>query len=103
MTYAPPPPDVAADLAHFVATRRPDCIPHPRPTPNVLYRIVATDTGNVYACPMDGREVQRITVTRRDADDEPWGDPVGLGMPRPRMTLLGALWRIVTWKYRRVF
>ena len=50
----------------------------------------------------DLRAEARRTPVRRDVDDEPWGDPVGLGMPRRRMTLLGALWHVATWKLRRV-
>ena len=68
----------------WTAKHRPDRI---RP----LYRFTPTDTG------------VRIIDYRRDQDDEPWGDPVGLGMPRQRVTLLMALWNIATAKYRRVW
>lgn len=45
-----------------------------------------------------------VNLRVRDVDDEPWGDPVGLGMPRPRRhPLLRALWRALGWKYRRVW
>lgn len=94
--------DERENLMEWIPKHRPDCTPHPRPTPNVLYRVVATPAGTVYAQRMDEpRSIRRIAV--RDEDDEPWGDPVGLGMPRPRMTLGRALWHIVLWKYRRVF
>lgn len=56
-----------------------------------LYRVAATP--------------QRIVVTScRDEDDEPWGDPVGLGMPRPRRRhpLATLLIHALTAKYRRV-
>lgn len=46
---------------------------------------------------------QRIAVTaRRDVDDEPWGDPVGLGMPRRRARpLVRLLVHALTWKFRK--
>lgn len=104
MSYAPPPLDVCESLMAWTAAHRPDCIPHPRPTPNVLYRVVATPAGRVYVSDLrTPRTVQRISV--RDGDDEPWGDPVGYGrIPRRRRrTLLDVLWRVLTMKYRRVF
>ncbi len=98
MTYALTNDEQSA-LSHTFTVRRPGVLDIDT-RPNVLYRIVCTPAGNVYAQRMD--TPRRITVQRRDADDEPWGDPVGLGMPRHRLTLLGALWHIVTAKYRRV-
>lgn len=97
MTYAPPPPDVRETLMAWTARHRPDCIPHPRPTPNVLYRVVALPDGTV-----EVSDLRPHQPARRDGDDEPWGDPVGLGMPRPRMTLTRALWHLLTWKIRRL-
>ena len=90
--------DDYADLAYNFGRRYPERLERP----NVLYRVVATEAGTVYAQRMDEpRSIRRIAV--RDEDDEPWGDPVGLGMPRPRMTLGKALWHIATAKYRRVW
>ena len=94
--------DERENLMAWIPLHRPACKTFPRPQPNVLYRVIATEAGTVYAQRMDEpRSIRRIAV--RDEDDEPWGDPVGLGMPRPRLTLLGALWHVVTWKYRRVW
>ena len=93
--------DEQAQLAYTFRVRHPGVVAmDTRPT--VLYRVTTDHAGNVIMRDLRA-EAQRIPV-RRDVDDEPWGDPVGLGMPRPRPTgLLVAVLRMLLWKYRRVW
>ena len=107
--------DEQAQLRHTFTVRHPGVVAmDTRPT--VLYRVTTDHAGNVIMRDLRAEAIREYergeTMSLRDfarqegveidPDEEPIGDPVGLGMPRRRMTLLGALWHVATWKLRRV-